>query len=33
VLSPATRRRLAEIRRLRPGLIARARRHIREPLI
>jgi GT2 family glycosyltransferase len=33
VLSPATRRRLAEIRRLKPGLLARARRHIREPLI
>jgi GT2 family glycosyltransferase len=33
VLSPDTRARLAEIRRLRPGLVARARRHLRERLI
>jgi GT2 family glycosyltransferase len=33
VLSSATRSRLAEIRRLKPGVVARARRHIRERLI
>jgi GT2 family glycosyltransferase len=33
VLSRDTRARLAEIRRLKPGLIARARRHAREQLI
>ena len=33
VLSPDTRARLKEIRRLRPGLLARARRHLRERLI
>jgi GT2 family glycosyltransferase len=33
VLSKDTRARLAEIRRLKPGLIARARRHARERLI
>ena len=33
VLSPATLARLAEIRRLRPGLVARARRHLCERLI
>jgi hypothetical protein len=32
-LAPATRARLAHLRRLRPGVIARARRHIRERLI
>jgi GT2 family glycosyltransferase len=33
VLTPRTRARLREIRRLKPGLIARARRHVRERLI
>jgi GT2 family glycosyltransferase len=33
VLAPRTRARLREIRRLKPGLIARARRHVRERLI
>ena len=33
VLSGETRARLVEIRRLKPGLIARARRHLRERLI
>lgn len=32
-LAPATRARLAEIRRLKPNLLARARRHLREQLI
>jgi hypothetical protein len=32
-LAPTTRTRLAEIRRHKPGLIARARRHVRERLI
>jgi GT2 family glycosyltransferase len=32
-LSPEARARLAQIRRLKPGLLARARRHLREPLI
>jgi GT2 family glycosyltransferase len=32
-LAPATRTRLAEIRRHKPGLVARARRHVRERLI
>jgi GT2 family glycosyltransferase len=32
-LAPTTRRRLAHIRSLKPGLVARARRHWREPLI
>lgn len=33
VLAPATRARLAHLRRLKPGVVARARRHIRERLI
>jgi hypothetical protein len=33
VLSPSTRARLAQLRRLEPGLVARARRHLRERLI
>lgn len=33
VLSRSTRTHLAELRRLRPGLLARARRHLRERLI
>jgi hypothetical protein len=33
VLAPATRRQLAELRRLKPGVLARARRHLRERLI
>jgi GT2 family glycosyltransferase len=33
VVSPATRRRLAELRALKPGLLARAARHVRERLI
>jgi len=33
VLSPVTRARLVEIRRLQPGLVARARRHLCERLI
>jgi GT2 family glycosyltransferase len=32
-LGPDTRRRLAEIRRLKPGVLARVRRHLRERLI
>jgi GT2 family glycosyltransferase len=32
-LSPATRARLAEIRRLKPSLLARVRRHVRQRLI
>ena len=33
VLSPSTRARLTQIRRLKPGIAARARRHLRERLI
>jgi len=33
VLSAVTRARLAEIRRLKPGVLARVRRHLRERLI
>jgi len=33
VLAASTRRRLAELRRLKPGVLARARRHLRERLI